>query len=82
MQPVSAFHSSQNIDSVVTTSTNYPQESEIDDAGIFEINLSVDSSFSPGLICQELCTIIQFWTTVQVLYQRVKLKVIQMVNLL
>ena len=48
VQPVSAFHSSQNIESVVTTSTNYPQESEIDDAGIFEINLSVDSSFAPG----------------------------------
>ena len=47
VQPVSAFHSSQTIDSVVTTSTNYPQESEIDDAGIFEIILSVNSSFAP-----------------------------------
>ena len=47
VQPISAFHSSQNIDSVVTTSTNYPQESEKDDAGIFEIIFSVDSSFDP-----------------------------------
>ncbi len=47
MQPVSAFYSSQNVDSIATTTTNYPLESEIDAAGMFEINLSVDSSFAP-----------------------------------